>query len=148
MSITDDLMWRYYELCTDLSVTQIAALRESGRNPRDIKADLAKRIVIDFYSGAEALRAEEEFNAMFRNKQAPEDIEERTAMSGAWKLPKLLVELGLVPSMAEARRVIEQGGVYVDGERRTQTDFEVGINADHSVLVQVGKRKFVRVRGN
>ena len=148
MSITDDLMWRYYELCTDLSVTQIAALRESGRNPRDIKADLAKRIVVDFYSGAEALRAEEEFNAMFRNKQAPEDIEERTAASGAWKLPKLLVELGLVPSMAEARRVIEQGGVYVDGERRTQTDFEVGINSDHSVLVQVGKRKFVRVRGN
>jgi len=148
MSITDDLMWRYYELCTDLSFTQIAALRESGRNPRDIKADLAKRIVVDFYSGAEALRAEEEFNAMFRNKQAPEDIEERTATSGAWKLPKLLVELGLVPSMAEARRVIEQGGVYVDGERRTQTDFEVGISADHSVLVQVGKRKFVRVRGN
>jgi len=53
---------------------------------------------------------------------------------------------GLMPSMAEARRVIEQGGVYVDGERRTQTDFEVGIDADQSVLVQVGKRKFVRVR--
>jgi tyrosyl-tRNA synthetase len=148
MSITDYLMWRYYELCTDLSVAEIAALRNSDRNPRDIKADLAKRIVTDFYSGAEALRAEEEFNAMFRNKQAPEDIEERTATSGAWKLPKLLVELGLAPSMAEARRVIEQGGVYVDSDRRTQTDFEVGISADHSVLVQVGKRKFVRVRGN
>jgi tyrosyl-tRNA synthetase len=147
MSITDDLMWRYYELCTDLSVTEIAALRSSDRNPRDIKADLAKHIVADFYSEAEARKAEEEFNAMFRNKQAPEDIEERTVASGSWKLPKLLVELGLVPSMAEARRVIEQGGVYVDGERRTQTDFEVGISADHTVLVQVGKRKFVRVRG-
>ncbi|HWF87405.1 MAG TPA: S4 domain-containing protein, partial [Pyrinomonadaceae bacterium] len=79
---------------------------------------------------------------------APEDVEERTLTSGAWKLPKLLVELGLVQSMAEARRVIEQGGVYVDGERRTQTDFEVGISADHAVLVQVGKRRFVRVRGN
>jgi len=148
MSITDDLMWRYYELCTDLSVAEIAALRNSDRNPRDIKADLAKRIVTDFYSEAEARKAEEEFNAMFRNKQAPEDIEERTLTSGAWKLPKLLVELGLAPSMAEARRVIEQGGVYVDSDRRTQTDFEVGISADHSVLVQVGKRKFVRVRGN
>jgi tyrosyl-tRNA synthetase len=146
MSITDDLMWRYYELCTDLSVTEIAALRNGGSNPRDIKADLAKRIVADFHSEAEARKAEEEFNAMFRNKQAPEDIEERTAASGSWKLPKLLVELGLVPSMAEARRVIEQGGVYVDGERRTQSDLEVGISADHSVLVQVGKRKFVRVR--
>jgi tyrosyl-tRNA synthetase len=147
MSITDDLMWRYYELCTDLSVAEIAALRSSERNPRDIKADLAKHIVADFYSEAEARKAEEDFNAMFRNKQTPEDVEERTVAAASWKLPKLLVELGLVPSMAEARRVIEQGGVYVDGERRTQTDFEVGISADHSVLVQVGKRKFVRVRG-
>ena len=147
MSITDDLMWRYYELCTDLSVAEIAALRKSERNPRDIKADLAKRIVADFYSEAEARKAEEEFNAMFRDKQTPEDIEERTLAPGSWKLPKLLVELGLVPSMAEARRVIEQGGVYVDGERRTQADFEIDLKSDKSVLVQVGKRKFVRVRG-
>ena len=83
---------------------------------------------------------------MFRNKQAPEDIEERAIASGSWKLPKLLVELGLVPSMAEARRVIEQGGVYVDGERRTQSDFEIDLRSDKSVLVQVGKRKFLRVR--
>src|SRR5215210_944251 len=82
MSISDDLMWRYYELCTDLSVTEIATLRENanngGRNPRDIKADLAKHIVADFHSEAEASRAEEEFNAMFRNKQAPDVVEERT----------------------------------------------------------------------
>ena len=93
MSISDDLMWRYYELCTDLSLPEIAALRENAndgeRNPRDVKADLAKRIVADFYSEAEARKAEEEFNAMFRNKQAPEDIEERTLASGTWKLPKL-----------------------------------------------------------
>jgi tyrosyl-tRNA synthetase len=104
--------------------------------------------VADFYSDAEARKAEDEFNAMFRNKQAPEDIEERTVTSGPWKLPRLLVELALVPSMAEARRVIEQGGVYVEGERRTQSDFEVDLAADRSMLVQVGKRKFVRVRGN
>ena len=146
MSITDDLMWRYYELCTDLTPGEIAALRVGGRNPRDIKADLAKHIVADFHSEAEARKAEEEFNAMFRNKQAPEDIEERTLAAGTWKLPKLLVELGLVPSMAEARRVIEQGGVYVDGERRTQSDVEIDLKSDKSVLVQVGKRKFVRVR--
>ncbi len=147
MSISDDLMWRYYELCTDLSVAEIAALRNSERNPRDIKADLAKHIVADFHSEAEARKAEEAFNAMFRNKQAPEEIEERTIASGTWKLPKLLVELGLAPSMAEARRVIEQGGVYVDGERRTQTDFGIEISAEPAVLIQVGKRRFVRVRG-
>ena len=104
MSITDDLMWRYYELCTDLSVPEIATLRENTnagqRNPRDVKVELAKRIVADFYSEAEARKAEEEFNARFRDKQAPEDIEERTLASGSWKLPRLLVELQLAPSMA------------------------------------------------
>ena len=151
MSISDDLMWRYYELCTDLTLPAIAALRESTnggqRNPRDVKVDLAKRIVADFYSEAEARKAEDEFNAMFRNKQAPEDVEERALASGVWKLPKLLVELQLAPSMAEARRLIEQGGVYVDGERRTQNDFEVNLSADDRFLIQVGKRRFVRVRG-
>ncbi len=147
MSISDDLMWRYWELCTDLSAPEIASLRESNRNPRDVKADLAKRIVADFYSEADARKAEDEFNSMFRNKQAPDVVEERTLLSGAWKLPKLLVELGMVSSMAEARRMIEQGGVYVEGERRTQTDFEVDLNGERSFLVQVGKRRFVRVRG-
>ena len=150
MSITDDLMWRYYELCTDLSVPEIATLRENTnagqRNPRDVKVELAKRIVADFYSEAEARKAEEEFNARFRDKQAPEDIEERTLASGSWKLPRLLVELQLAPSMAEARRLIDQGGVSVDGERRTQTDIEVSLTGDRSLLIQVGKRRFVRVR--
>ena len=147
MSISDDLMWRYYELCTDLPMSEIASLRESERNPRDIKADLAKRIVADFYSESDARKAEEEFNAMFRNKQTPETVEERDLPSGVRKLPKLLVELALVPSMAEARRVIEQGGVYVEGERRSQGDFEIDLTADRSFLVQVGKRRFVRVKG-
>jgi len=151
MSISDDLMWRYYELCTDLSVPAIAALRENAssgqRNPRDIKAELAKRIVADFYSEADARQVEEEFNAMFRNKQAPDDVEERSLAAGPWKLPRLLVELALVPSMAEARRLIEQGGVYVEGERRTQTDLEVNLVTDKSFLIQVGKRRFLRVTG-
>jgi tyrosyl-tRNA synthetase len=152
MSISDDLMWRYYELCTDLTPAEIAALRESTnggeRNPRDLKADLAKRIVADFYSETEARKAEDEFNAMFRNKQTPDVVEERTLAAGPWKLPKLLVELGLVSSMAEARRMTEQGGVSVEGERRTQNDFGIELNADRSFLIQVGKRRFMRVRGS
>jgi tyrosyl-tRNA synthetase len=151
MSISDDLMWRYYELGTDLSPSAIAALRESTnggqRNPRDVKADLARRIVADFYSESEARKAEDEFNARFRDKQTPDVIEERALQAGSWKLPKLLVELGLVSSMAEARRTIEQGGVYVDGERRSQNDFEVNLTTDHSFLIRVGKRRFMRVRG-
>ena len=151
MSISDDLMWRYYELATDLSPSAIATLRENTnggqRNPRDVKAELARRIVADFYSESDARKAEDEFNARFRDKQAPEVVEERALQSGAWKLPKLLVELGLVSSMAEARRTIEQGGVYVDGERRSQNDFEVNLTSERSFLIQVGKRRFVRVGG-
>jgi tyrosyl-tRNA synthetase len=146
MSISDELMWRYYELCTDLSLPQIEALKRSERNPRDTKAELAKRIVSDFYSEADARAAEEQFNLMFRNKQAPDDVEERTVSSGSWKLPRLLVEVGLAPSMGEARRLIEQGGVYIDGERSSETDFNLG--PERSFLIQVGKRRFMRVRGN
>jgi tyrosyl-tRNA synthetase len=146
MSITDDLMWRYYELCTDLSVPEIGALRSSDRNPRDIKVDLAKKIVADFYSEAAAREAEEQFNLMFRSKQAPEVTEECTVQAGSWKLPRLLVELELASSMAEARRLIEQGGVYVDGERAPQADIDV--SAERTLLLQVGKRRFMKVRGN
>src|SRR5947209_13295316 len=81
MSISDDLMWRYYELCTDLTVDQIAALRHAAeseeRNPRDIKSELAKMIVSDFHSTADADRAAEEFDRVFKQKQAPHEIEER-----------------------------------------------------------------------
>ena len=150
MSISDELMWRYYELCTDLSPVELSALRssvESGaRNPRDVKAELGKLIVSDFHSQTAAETAEEQFNQMFRNKQAPEDVEERTVAAGPWKLPRLLVELQLASSMAEARRLIEQGGVYVDGERASQTDLD--LSAARAFLIQVGKRRFVRVRGN
>jgi tyrosyl-tRNA synthetase len=145
MSISDELMWRYYELCTDLAMPDIERLKTSDRNPRDAKVDLAKKIVADFYSEAAAREAEEQFNLMFRSKQAPVDVEERTVAAGPWKLPRLLVELELAPSMAEARRLIEQGGVYVDGERAPQADLE--LSAERAVLVQVGKRRFMRVRG-
>jgi tyrosyl-tRNA synthetase len=146
MSITDDLMWRYYELCTDLTPAEISGLKSSDRNPRDVKVDLAKKIVADFYSEGAAREAEEQFNLMFRSKQAPEATEERTLSTGSWKLSRLLVELELAPSMGEARRLIQQGGVYVDGERCSEKDLEV--SADRSFLLQVGKRRFVRVSGN
>ncbi|HSD46309.1 MAG TPA: tyrosine--tRNA ligase [Pyrinomonadaceae bacterium] len=146
MSISDELMWRYYELCTDLSPAEIERLKTSERNPRDTKVDLAKKIVAGFYTEAAAREAEEQFNLMFRSKQAPDDVEERSLAAGPWKLPRLLVELQLAPSMAEARRLIEQGGVYVDGERAPQADLE--LSAERSFLLQVGKRRFLRVRGN
>jgi len=151
MSISDEMMWRYYELCTDLRVEEINSLRAQARagerNPRDLKVDLAKRIVADFHSAADAQAAEDEFNRVFKRKEAPEEIEARDVAAGTYKLPRLLVETALAPSVAEARRLIEQGGVRVGGERRTRADDEIALQAGQELLVQVGKRRFLRVRG-
>ncbi|HEX8291716.1 MAG TPA: tyrosine--tRNA ligase [Pyrinomonadaceae bacterium] len=151
MSISDDLMWRYYELLTDLPLADIGQMREragsGGANPRDLKVSLAKRVISDFHSRDAAAAAEEEFVRRFRNKEVPDEVEERTVGAQTWKLPRLLIETGLAPSMAEARRLIEQGGVRVDGERAARHEAEVEVSADRSPLIQVGKRRFLRVRG-
>jgi tyrosyl-tRNA synthetase len=151
MSITDALMWRYYELLTDLRPEEVAALcqsTESGnRNPRDLKVGLAKRVITDFHSAGDAEAAEEEFNRVFKRKEAPDEIAEAALTAGGWNLPRLLVETKLAPSMGEARRLVEQGGVRVDGERIARLDAEVELTTDHAILLQVGKRHFLRVRG-
>jgi tyrosyl-tRNA synthetase len=151
MSISDELMWRYYELLTDLTVAEIGRLREAAgageRNPRDLKVELAKHIIADFHSAADAVAAEEEFNRVFKRKEIPDEVEERAVSSQVWKLPRLLVETGLAPSMAEARRLIEQGGVRVDGEKISRAEAELEVSPERAPLVQVGKRRFLRVRG-
>jgi tyrosyl-tRNA synthetase len=151
MSISDELMWRYYELLTDLLTAEIAALRTSAergeRNPRDLKVELAKRIITDFHSADDAAAAEEGFNNIFRQKQVPDDIEKRLIRIGKWKVAKLLTEVELAPSMAEARRLIQQGGVRIEGEKITQPDAEIEIVREAQSLIQVGKRRFLRVKG-
>jgi tyrosyl-tRNA synthetase len=151
MSVSDDLMWRYYELLTDLGVGDIRWMRERAQygedNPRDFKAGLARRVIADFHSQEAADAAEAEFVRRFRNKEAPDEVEERAVASQRWRLPRLLVETGLAPSMAEARRLVEQGGVRVDGERLSQAEAEVELSAGRAALIQVGKRRFLRVRG-
>lgn len=153
MSISDELMWRYYELLTDLPTREIEALQISvtsgGRHPRDVKVDLAKRIVSDFHPVADAQKAEDEFNRIFRNKEAPAEIEERIVAYGDRELRHLLVELGLASSNAEARELIKGGGVSLDGERcNLQTRYQIRIDPGkpgHNI--KVGKRRFVHVRG-
>ncbi|HYG79303.1 MAG TPA: tyrosine--tRNA ligase [Pyrinomonadaceae bacterium] len=150
MSISDELMWRYYELLTDLRVEEIAKLRaetDAGTlHPRGVKVDLAKRIITDFHSAGDAHSAEEEFNRIFRQKQAPDDIKNFMGRVGKMKVAQLLVDADLAPSKAEARRLIEQGGVRIEGEKVTQHDAEIDVTTE-SFLVQVGKRRFLRVRG-
>ena len=151
MSISDDLMWRYYELLTDLSIADIGELRSSAgsgeRNPRDLKADLAKQIIADFYSREAADTAEEEFVRRFRKKETPDEVEECTLPSNypnGWDLSHLLVTVGMAESKAEARRLIQQGGVSLDGERQMIANVALW-KPGMSVVVKVGKRRFVRV---
>jgi len=148
MWISDDLMWRYYELLTDLSPAEITALKESSergeRHPRDLKADLARRIVTDFHSHAEADEASNEFDRTFREHQAPSDVPSVEKPAGAIKLVKLLSAEGLAPSVSEAQRLIAQGGVRLDGERVNDVKLELGSNSGEA-LIQVGSRKFLRV---
>jgi tyrosyl-tRNA synthetase len=153
MSISDDLMWRYYELLTDLSLDEIDALRLAAKNgerhPRDIKVQLAKRVISDFHSSDDAQKAEAEFNRIFRNKQTPEEIEERIVPFGDRELKHLLVELGLAASNAEARELIKGGGVSLEGERcNLQTKYLISIRPGKPGYdLKVGKRRFVRVCG-
>jgi tyrosyl-tRNA synthetase len=158
MSISDELMWRYYELLTDLTVHEITAMRTSTergeRNPRELKVRLAKRIISDFHSSAAADVAEEKFNSIFKRKEIPGDVKEVkielwAAPYGRYKLPRLLVEAPwIAASIKEARRLIEQGAVRINGERYTHADHIVDLNElGRSVLIQVGTRRFVRFIG-
>jgi len=155
MSISDELMWRYYELLTDLRVEEIAALRAAAergeKNPRDIKADLAKRVIADFHSSSAAAEAEEDFVRLFRAKEIPDDLEERILPSNypkGWDLSHLLFTVGLASSKSEARRLIQQDGVgvYVDGEKQTIVNAITLWKPGMTAVLRVGKRRFVRVR--
>ncbi|AJE98897.1 tyrosine--tRNA ligase [Pandoraea apista] len=144
MSISDDLMWRYYELLSFRSLEAIAQLRkdvEGGRNPRDVKVLLAQEIVARFHSQADAERALEDFNARARGG-VPDDIPEVSLDGAPLGIAQLLKQAGLVPSTSEANRNIEQGGVRIDGE--AVSDKGAKIDAG-TYVVQVGKRRFARV---
>lgn len=147
MSISDDLMWNWYDLVSLRSNDEIASLKAecaAGRNPRDAKVLLAKEIITRFHNAAAADAAEIEFNARFRQGAVPSDIPEVTlaAENGEIGITRLIKEAGLAPSNAEANRNIEQGGVRVDGER--VADRSVKLKAG-TYVVQVGKRRWARV---
>ena len=149
MSISDELMWRYVEL---LSFEPLATLRlwkrevGEGRNPRDVKVLFAQEIVARFHDRMAANSALAEFEARFRRGEVPQDIPECTlhAADGALPLVQALKQAGLTPSTSEAMRMIEQGGVRLDGERIS--DAALKLMRGESVVAQVGKRKFARIR--
>jgi len=148
MSISDELMWRYFELLSFRPLTDIAALRaavDEGRNPRDVKFELAQEIVARFHDSAAAEREQAEFIARFQKGAMPQDIEEVSVASegGVLGIAHLLREAGLVSSTSEAYRMIKQGAVRIDGERVVDRGIEVAAGTQHTY--QVGKRKFAKV---
>jgi tyrosyl-tRNA synthetase len=150
MSISDELMWRYYELLTDTTIDDINSMKmrcEAGAdNPRDLKVALAKSIIADFHSQQSADKAEEEFNRRFVKKEMPDEIEEKSVPSGSHSLSQLLADVGLAASKKEAKRLIEQGGVKVNGEKASAAGAEISVDSE-GVLLQVGKLKFLKVSG-
>ncbi len=151
MSISDELMWRYFELLSFRELSEIATLRQAvaeGANPRDIKLELALELVGRFHGNEQARRAQESFIARFQKGQLPEDIPDLrlSCPEGESGLPvaNLLKLAGLVTSTSEAIRMVQQGAVRIDGERLADSHRLCPRGSDH--IYQVGKRRFARVR--
>jgi tyrosyl-tRNA synthetase len=160
MSLSDELMWTYYDLLTDRTPAEIASLKEQvtggAVHPRRAKVDLAKAIVTDFHSAAAAADAEAEFDRIFVKKEAPDAVREVAVAAGtapegdasttvyaADSLNRILVKCGLAESGSEATRKIKQGGVKIDGAK--VSDFGWKVPGPGEYLVQVGARQFVKL---
>jgi tyrosyl-tRNA synthetase len=179
MSISDPLMFRYYELVTDESLSQIekwkAEVKQEKVNPRDLKSRLALSIVSDFWGKGNAEEAAGEFERVFKEKELPSEIEDieiklraeaghfeikdkKVELKGkveaktrvkagliAIPLIDLLVEGNIFPSKKEAKRVIRQGGVYLNGKRIGEVAFKIDLSKESDLILKIGKRKFYRI---
>lgn len=152
MSIPDELMMQYYELVTDVSLAELDALRrglaDGTVHPRDAKRRLAREIVQRFYGAEAAMAAEAHFDRVHREREVPEDIPEVVLEPGVLKngriwIAQLLVRAGLASSNSEARRLVVQGGVRLNGQ--VVTDPDLDWPAESGTVVQVGKRRFARI---
>ena len=148
MSISDDLMWRYYDLLSFKAIEEIAQYKEqvaAGTNPRDIKIALAKEIIARFHDEAAAVAAHHEFVQRFQKNAIPDEMPEFTFEAGeeGMAVANLLKEAGLVASTSEAMRMVKQGAVKMDGEK--VADQKTTFRSLEQAVFQVGKRKFARV---
>lgn len=150
MSMSDDVIIKYFTLCTDIPLKQIEEYEkamEGGENPKNFKILLAKNIVTQYHSEKAAEQASKDFEEVFSKGGKPEEIDQVTFDSGKFKAYALLEELKMVESRSEGRRLIEQGGVRVNEEKLEDIEAIVEIMLDEKVLIQVGKRKWVEVIG-
>lgn len=148
MSVSDELMWRYFDLLSFRPLEEIVAFKrdvEAGRNPRDIKVLLAQEIVSRFHSEEAAGKALEDFEARFKRGALPDDMPEVTLTTNGATLPiaQVLKQAGLTASTSDALRMIEQGGVKLNSEKVSDKGLELCVGG--SIVLQVGKRKFARI---
>ncbi len=149
MSVPDDLIIRYYELATTIPTEEINEIKnklERGINPRDIKMQLAKEIISIYHDSAAADIAEKEFVQIFSNKELPTAIEVKKLAISSGNIVELLSVTGLASSKSDARRLIQGGGVRINNEKIDSPDLEISLKKE--VLIQVGKRKFLKITGS
>lgn len=149
MSISDELMVKYYELLSDISLDELNALKKGIENgtihPRDAKVNFAKEIITRFHDRDAAEAAHQNFEKMFRDREVPDDIEVVTMKQSdidKW-LPKLLVAIGMVASTSEGKRMIQQGGVSINGVKAISD--EISVEGLDDLVIKVGKRKFKKI---
>ena len=151
MRISDELMYRYYELLTDLTTAEIAKLKsevQSGaQHPRSVKVDLAKILVSRFHSRTAAQAAEEEFNRIFVQKGLPDDVQIKEFKPGEKQLIQLLVDLGFAASKSEATRLIVGGGVSIDQNKVSDAKRVIKIEDAQSFVIKSGKKNFAKIVG-
>lgn len=149
MSVSDPLMFRYYELLTDEPLSQIEKwkkeIKEEKIHPKDLKSRLAQLIVSDYWGKNEAKKAAEEFERVFKNKEVPSQIEEKEVTTSHIPLIDFLVNQNIFPSRAEAKRTIRQGGIYLDGERIKDIAFIIDFKEKSEFILKIGKKKFYKI---
>jgi len=147
MSIPDNLILHYFELATRLPLDEITQIKkdlaEKKTNPRDAKARLAREIVSLYHGASPAKKAEQEFNRIFKEHKEPTKIKNLKLKIKNWNILDLLVQTKLAPSKAEAKRLVEQGGVKLNSQ--VVKDWQAGIEIKDGMIVQVGKRKFLKL---
>ncbi len=146
LSIPDELIIRYFTLVSDLSVNEIDKIMqdlEKGKNPRDVKHDLAFEITKSYYSDDDAKQAADEFHKLVINKDIPDEIPEYKCLSEKVLLPEILKDAKMVTSKGEAKRLIKQGGISIN--KKKVTEFLNEINIQNGDVVKIGKRKFLKL---
>jgi len=150
MSTSDPLMFRYFELLTDESLSQTEKWRKEAKegkvNPKDLKSRLARSIVADFWGNQEAEKAAEEFERVFKNKEIPSEIEVIEVKATEIHLIDLMVNQNIFPSRGEAKRIIRQGGVYLDGQRIEDIGLKIDLRKNAERVLKIGKKNFYKIK--